>query len=99
MSKSLILLTYFFKNVSLFACFIDLCVLPYMYNNKQKDYYNMNTNKDFDNMRNQVKKKLDDVLNLIQTFDEKNNQNLSEDMNYKVEAIVDSLDDNYEINN
>jgi hypothetical protein len=50
-------------------------------------------------MRNQVKKKLDDVLNLIQTFDEKNNQNLSEDMNYKVEAIVDSLDDNYEINN
>jgi hypothetical protein len=59
----------------------------------------MNTNKDFDNMRNQVKKKLDDVLNLIQTFDEKNNQNLSEDMSYKVEAIVDSLDDNYEINN
>jgi len=85
--------------MALFACFVDFYMLYYMYNNKQKDYYNMNTNKDFDNMRNQVKKKLDDVLNLIQTFDEKNNQNLSEDMNYKVEAIVDSLDDNYEINN
>ena len=62
----------------------------------------MNTNKDFDNLdnlRNEVKTKLDDVLNLIQTFDEKNNQNLSEDMNYKVDAILDSLDDNYDINN
>ncbi len=62
----------------------------------------MNTNKNFDNLdnlRNQVKKKLDDVLKLIQKFDEKNNQNLSEDMNYKVDAILDSLDDNYEVNN
>jgi hypothetical protein len=62
----------------------------------------MNTNKNFDNLdnlRNEVKKKLDDVLNLIKTFDEKNNQNLSEDMNYKVDAILDSLDDNYDINN
>ena len=62
----------------------------------------MNTNKNFDNLdnlRNEVKTKLDDVLNLIQTFDEKNNQNLSEDMNYKVDAILDSLDDNYDINN
>ena len=62
----------------------------------------MKANKNFnnlDNLRNEVKTKLDDVLNLIQTFDEKNNQNLSEDMNYKVDAILDSLDDNYEINN
>ena len=62
----------------------------------------MKANKDFnnlDNLRNEVKTKLDDVLNLIQTFDEKNNQNLSEDMNYKVDAILDSLDDNYDINN
>ena len=62
----------------------------------------MNTNKNLDNLdnlRNEVKTKLDDVLNLIQTFDEKNNQNLSEDMNYKVDAILDSLDDNYDINN
>ena len=62
----------------------------------------MNTNKNFDNLdnlRNEVKTKLDDVLNLIQTFDEKNNQNLSEDMNYKIDAILDSLDDNYDINN
>ena len=102
MNKSLILLTNIFKNVSLFACFTDLSMLYYTYNNKQKNYYNMNTNKDLnnlDNLRNQVKKKLDDVLNLIQTFDEKNNQNLSEDMNYKVDAILDSLDDNYDINN
>jgi hypothetical protein len=62
----------------------------------------MNANKDFnnlDNLRNEVKTKLDDVLSLIQTFDKKNNQNLSEDMNYKVDAILDSLDDNYDINN
>ena len=62
----------------------------------------MKANKDFnnlDNLRNEVKTKLDDVLNLIQTFDKKNNQNLSEDMNYKVDAILDSLDDNYDINN
>ena len=62
----------------------------------------MNTNKNFDNLdnlRNEVKTKLDDVLSLIQTFDKKNNQNLSEDMNYKVDAILDSLDDNYDINN
>ena len=34
MNKSLILLTNIFKNLALFACFIDLCVLPYMYMNK-----------------------------------------------------------------
>jgi hypothetical protein len=33
-NKLLILLLYFFKNVSFYACFIDLCVLPYMYMNK-----------------------------------------------------------------
>ena len=102
MTKPLILLTNIFKNVSLFACFTHLSMLYYIHNNKQKDYYNMNTNKNFDNLdnlRNEVKTKLDDVLNLIQTFDEKNNQNLSEDMNYKIDAILDSLDDNYDINN
>ena len=31
MTKSLILLIYFFKNVSLFACFVDFRMLYYMY--------------------------------------------------------------------
>ncbi len=31
MTKSLILLTNIFKNMALFACFVDFCVLPYMY--------------------------------------------------------------------
>ena len=38
MTKSLILLTNIFENRVYFACFIDLCVLPYMYkqtNNKK----------------------------------------------------------------
>ena len=39
MTKSLILLTYFFKNMALFACFVDFCVLPYMY--KQTKRTNM----------------------------------------------------------
>ena len=34
MNKLLILLLYFFKNVSLYACFVDFCMLPYMYMNK-----------------------------------------------------------------
>ena len=33
MTKSLILLTNIFENRVYFACFIDLCVLPYMYMN------------------------------------------------------------------
>ena len=37
MTKSLILLTNFFKIVSLFACFVDFYVLPYMY--KQTNLY------------------------------------------------------------
>jgi len=31
MSKLLILLTYFFKNMSFFACFVDFCMLYYVY--------------------------------------------------------------------
>ena len=31
MNKLLILLLYFFKNMSLYACFVDFCMLPYMY--------------------------------------------------------------------
>ena len=34
MTKSLILLTNIFENRVYFACFIDLCVLPYMYMKK-----------------------------------------------------------------
>jgi len=34
-NKLLILLLYFFKNVSLYACFVDFCMLPYMYMNKE----------------------------------------------------------------
>ena len=40
MNKLLILLLYFFKNVSLYACFVDFCMLPYMYMKKYKNILN-----------------------------------------------------------
>ena len=39
MTKSLILLTNIFKNRVYFACYIDLCVLPYMYKQTNKKKY------------------------------------------------------------
>ena len=45
MTKSLILLTYFFKNMSLFACFVDLCVLPYMYKQTKRTKMLIKVNK------------------------------------------------------
>jgi len=50
-NKLLILLLYFFKNVSLYACFVDFCMLPYMY--KQTNKKNMKKYKD---MLNEMKK-------------------------------------------
>jgi len=76
-NKLLILLLYFFKNVSLYACFVDFCMLPYMYKqtNKKKyeetKKYNVTWEVSFDNGYKNID-------NVVMAKDEKEAEKVSE---------------------
>jgi len=77
MTKSLILLTNIFENRVYFACFIDLCVLPYMYMKKYKNIlnetkkYNVTWEVSFDNGYKNID-------NVVMAKDEKEAEKVSE---------------------